>query len=142
MPAGTRPLNGSPHGAVSDPGKRGQAMTTTIGRIDELRASVAPFLRFFNGPIWARNAEPGMANFAVGNPQEMPLPGFVDAIDTAIQPRDKDWFAYKMSEPGSRRVVANTLTGRTGLDWDLEDVFMTNGGFAALGVTFRALLER
>lgn len=116
-------------------------MTTTLGRIDELEASVGPFLRFFNGPVWARNGEPGMANFAVGNPQEMPLPTFVDALTQAMRPADKDWFAYKMNEPSSRDTVARTLTARTGLDWDPADVAMTNGGFGALAVTFRAILE-
>jgi aspartate aminotransferase len=119
-------------------------MTTTASRsrTDEFQASIAPFLRFFNGPVWSRNAEPGIANFAVGNPQEMPLPAYVDALNGAITPRDKDWFAYKMNEPGSRSIVARSLTSRTGLDWDPEDVFMTNGGFGALAVAFRAILDR
>jgi aspartate aminotransferase len=116
-------------------------MATALRRIDRLRASMAPFLGFFEGPIWARREDPGVANFAVGNPQEMPLPAYVTALSTALTPRDKDWFAYKMSEPKSQRAVARSLADRTGLDWDPDDVFMTNGGFAALAVTFRAILE-
>jgi aspartate aminotransferase len=116
-------------------------MATTVRQIDRFRASIAPFSRFFGGPIWARNAEPGIANFAVGNPQEMPLGGYVDALATALPPLDKDWFAYKMSEPKSQATVARTLSERTGLDWEPADVAMTNGGFAALAVTFRAILE-
>ena len=116
-------------------------MATVVRRLDRLRASMAPFLDFFDGPIWDRRDDPDVANFAVGNPQEMPLPGYVAALSGALPPRDKDWFAYKMSEPNSRRAVARSLTDRTGLDWDPEDVFMTNGGFAALAVTFRAILE-
>ena len=46
-----------------------------------------------------------------------------------------------MSEPNARAAVARTLTARTGLDWDPADVAMTNGGFAALAVTMRAILE-
>lgn len=113
----------------------------TTRRADAMRASIAPFLRFFNGPIWARTLEPDVANFAVGNPQEMPLPGYVDALQRHLVPQDKDWFAYKMSEPASQRAVARTLTARTGLAWDPADVAMTNGGFAALAVTMRAILE-
>jgi aspartate aminotransferase len=116
-------------------------MATAVRRVDRLRASIAPFMSFFEGPIWARLADPDVANFAVGNPQEMPLPGYVEALATALPPRDKDWFAYKMNEPNSRRAVARSLATRTGLDWDPADVFMTNGGFAALAVTFRAILE-
>lgn len=116
-------------------------MATAIRRMDRLRASIAPVMGFFGGPIWARREDPDVANFAVGNPQEMPLPGYVAALTAALPPRDKDWFAYKMSEPRSRQAVARSLTSRTGLDWDPADVFMTNGGFAALAVTFRAILE-
>jgi aspartate aminotransferase len=47
-----------------------------------------------------------------------------------------------MNEPASRTAVGRTLTSRTGMDWDPEDVFMTNGGFGALAVTFRAILDR
>lgn len=116
-------------------------MATTVRQIDRLRASMAPFSQFFGGPIWSRRDEAGIANFAVGNPQEMPLPGYVQALATALPPLDKDWFAYKLSEPKSQATVARSLAERTGLDWDPADVAMTNGGFAALAVTFRAILE-
>lgn len=109
--------------------------------MSDLRDAVAPFLQFFGGPIWARNGRPGVANFAVGNPQEMPLPGYVDALRAQIEPRAPDWFAYKMSEPRSQAAVARGLTARTGIDWDPADVAMTNGGFAALAVAFRTILE-
>jgi aspartate aminotransferase len=114
---------------------------TTIRQIDRLRVSIAPFYRFFEGPIWARADEPGLANFAVGNPQEMPLPAYVDALSRSLPPRDKDWFAYKMSEPLSQATIARSLSERTGLDWDPADVAMTNGGFAALAVTLRTILD-
>ena len=109
--------------------------------MNELRESIAPFLGFFNGPIWARNADRGVANFAVGNPQEMPLGGYVDALKAQTEPRSPDWFAYKLSEPKSQAAVARGLTSRTGLDWDPADVAMTNGGFAAIAVALRAVLE-
>jgi aspartate aminotransferase len=114
---------------------------TPPSTLDTLRDSIAPFLGFFNGPIWSRNSEPDMANFAVGNPQEMPLPRYVDALRAQIEPQSPDWFAYKLSEPRSQAVVARSLTARTGLEWDPADVAMTNGGFAALAITFRAILE-
>jgi aspartate aminotransferase len=108
---------------------------------DRLRASVAPFLSFFSGPFAQLNLEPDVANFAVGNPQEMPLAEYVGALERATDPRDKDWFAYKMSEPESQRTVADTLTRRTGMAWDPADVAMTNGGFGALAVAIRTLVE-
>jgi aspartate aminotransferase len=119
-------------------------MTSTLPTTERrarLRASIAPFLRFFNGPFARLNLDPDVANFAVGNPQEMPLPAYVDALAAAVEPRDKDWFAYKLSEPESQRTVATTLTRRTGLEWDPADVQMTNGGFAAIAVALRTLVD-
>ena len=110
-------------------------MTTTLPRrTDRMVASVAPFLTFFNGPLGALQQEADVANFAVGNPQELPMPAYVDVLRRHLEPQDKDWFAYKLSEPKSQRTVARTLTERTGLPWDPADVAMTNGGFAALGL--------
>ena len=106
-----------------------------------LAASIAPFLGFFNGPIGTSLTRPDVANFAFGNPNEMPLQGYVDALRTHLEPQSTDWFAYKLSEPNSQAAVARTLTARTGLAWDPADVAMTNGGFAALAVAFRTILE-
>ena len=82
-------------------------MTT---RRQRMRDSIAPFLAFFNGPFASLNAEPDVANFAVGNPQEMPLPAYVAALQQHVEPQNKDWFAYKLTEPESQRTVAATLT--------------------------------
>jgi aspartate aminotransferase len=115
--------------------------TATPRQRDRLRQSVGPFLSFFSGPFGQLNSQPDVANFAVGNPQEMPLPAYVDALRRHLEPQDKDWFAYKLSEPASQRTVAATLTERTGMTWDPADVAMTNGGFAALAVALRTLVE-
>lgn len=113
----------------------------TPTRRQRMRASIAPFLSFFDGPFAQLNLEPDVANFAVGNPQEMPLAAYVGALREHVEPRNKDWFAYKLSEPESQQTVAETLTRRTGLPWDPADVAMTNGGFGALAVAMRTLLE-
>ena len=116
-------------------------MTTAVPRASRMRESVASFMSFFTGPFSTLNREPDVANFAVGNPQEMPLERYVEALQRHVVPQDKDWFAYKLSEPASRRVVAESLTSRTGLAWDPEDIAMTNGGFAAIAVALRTLVE-
>ena len=116
-------------------------MTTSVPSTERIRASVAPFLSFFGGAFERLNREADVANFAVGNPQEMPLAGYVEALQRHVEPQDKDWFAYKLSEPASQRTVAATLSARTGLDWDPDDVAMTNGGFAALAVALRTLVQ-
>jgi len=116
-------------------------MVTAVRQTDLLRQSMQPFFRFFNGPFAQLNDLPDVANFAVGNPQEMPLPQYVQAIGAHLAPQDAHWFAYKISEPETRAVVAQSLSRTTGLDWDPLDVQMTNGGFAAIAVGIRALLE-
>jgi aspartate aminotransferase len=116
-------------------------MATTIRKIDQMRESIAPFMAFFNGPFAKLNANPGIANFAVGNPQDYPMPAYVDSLREHLVPRRSNWFAYKDSEPKSRIAVARGLSQRTGMKWDPADVAMTNGGFAALAVAMRALVE-
>jgi aspartate aminotransferase len=107
-----------------------------------MQQAIAPFLGFFNGPIAGALAKPGVSNFAFGNPNEMPLAGYVSALHTWLEPQSPDWFAYKLSEPKSQAAVARSLTARTGLDWDPADVAMTNGGFAAIAVALRAIVEQ
>ncbi|HEY5519582.1 MAG TPA: aminotransferase class I/II-fold pyridoxal phosphate-dependent enzyme [Candidatus Limnocylindrales bacterium] len=119
------------------------AVTTVTSprRADALRQTIAPFLRFFTGAYDKLEKDPDTANFAVGNPHEFAMPGYVDALRDNLEPRNKDWYAYKLSEPEATSVVARTMSELTGLDWDPLDVNMTNGGFAALAVSLRTLLE-
>jgi aspartate aminotransferase len=115
--------------------------TVTRSLRSRLRESVAPFMTFFSGPFAELNLQADVANFAVGNPHEMPMPEYVEALKRHLEPQNKDWFAYKLSEPESQRVVAASLTRRTGMDWDPADVAMTHGGFAALTVALRTVVE-
>jgi len=106
-----------------------------------LFATIAPFLSVYNGPIGAALQRPGIANFAFGNPNELPLPDYVATLHHHLDPLATDWFAYKMSEPNAQRAVAKGLSARTGMDWDPADVAMTNGGFAAIAAALRAIVE-
>ena len=113
----------------------------TLRRRDAIRQSTASFMRFFNGPYATLAGDPATANFAVGDPHGMALPAYVGALRRHLEPRDTQWFAYKASEPNARQAVARGLSARTGLEWDPDDVAMTNGGFAAIAVALRTLLE-
>ena len=102
-----------------------------------------PFLRFFDNSAWARRAgEPGICDFAVGNPHDMPLSGFVEALQKSAVPLDKNWFGYKMNEPESRQVVTESLHKRLRIRFDPEDIFLTNGAFGALTVSLNTLADR
>ena len=119
----------------------GRVAVTSPRRVEQLRAAIAPFMGFFTGPYAAMEKDPEVANFAVGNPHELAMPAYVKAIRDSLEPRDKDWYAYKLSEPNAQQTVARSMSALTGLDWDPADVQMTNGGFAAIAVALRTLLE-
>ena len=111
-------------------------------RMDRMVASVEHVFSWLMSGDWEQHhLDPGVADFTFGNPQELPLPGLVDALRSNAIPRDKDWFAYKMSEEEPRNVVAASLRERTGIEYRPEDVAMTAGAFGALGVTIRALAD-
>ncbi len=109
-------------------------------RVAAIEHSLAP-LRSYLEIRDALRRQPGVCDFVLGNPQEMPLPGFVDAIRRHAEPQDKDWFAYKWSEPTAREVVAKALREWRGLPFEPEDIALTPGAFGALETAFRAFLD-
>ncbi len=109
-------------------------------RVAAIKNSLAPLRSYLD--VWDElRRQPGVCDFVLGNPQEMPLPGFVDAIRRHANPQDKDWFAYKRSEPEARDVVAKALREWRGLPFEPEDVALTTGAFGALETAFRAFLD-
>jgi aspartate aminotransferase len=117
-------------------------MTIAEARMDRMVASVEHVFAWLVDGEWTRyRDDPGIADFMLGNPQELPLPGLVDALQQAAVPKDKDWFAYKFSEPESRAIVAASLHDRTGIEYRPEDIALTTGAFGGLGVTIRALAD-
>ena len=109
-------------------------------RIKQITAANDTLLSFL--PIWEEHRhQPGVANFAFGNPQEMVVDGFSSALASASVPRDKDHYAYKFSEGESQRSVASHLTEWRGQQFEPEDIAMTPGAFGAIAVTLGALLD-
>jgi aspartate aminotransferase len=88
-----------------------------------------------------RFGQPDVNNFVFGNPNEMPLSGFVDALQRWSVPQENDWFAYKMSEPESQRIVAESLRRSRGLLFEPDDIAMTTGAFGALAVCLDAIVD-
>jgi aspartate aminotransferase len=118
----------------------GHAVST---RITHALGAMSPFLRFIQDSAWSRRDphDPRTCDFVFGNPNGMPVPGYVTALQEHLSPRDANWFAYKLSEPDARRTVAASLRQRLGLPFEEEDVFMTNGAFAALSVSLATVLD-
>lgn len=107
-----------------------------------LRETLAGFEAFLTDSEWMRRqGEPGIADFVVGNPHDLPLPEYVDALAAAAVPRGPDWYAYKMNEPEATESVASTLRGRFGIPFEARDVFMTNGNFAGIAIALRAVVD-
>ncbi len=104
--------------------------------------SLAPLLDFFvNSPYRTAREDPDACDFAFGNPQEMPLPGFTNALLQWTPPLHKDWFAYKDNEPTGQNAVAESLKQRLGTAFEPEDIALTNGAFAGLLVVCKAITE-
>jgi aspartate aminotransferase len=96
----------------------------------------------FVGKWDALRQHPDVCDFAFGNPQEVAIPGFAESLARSSAPEDKDWYAYKRSEPDARAVVAKRLTEWRGLPFEDADIAMTPGGFGAIAVALHALLDR
>ncbi|MEX2624689.1 MAG: aminotransferase class I/II-fold pyridoxal phosphate-dependent enzyme [Acidimicrobiia bacterium] len=84
---------------------------------------------------------PEVCDFAFGNPQEIAIPGYAEALVRHLTPTDKDYYAYKRSEPDAQAVVAKRLTEWRDLPFEAADIALTPGAFGAMAVAFHALLE-
>jgi aspartate aminotransferase len=111
-------------------------------RIATLSQPMQNPMRFFTHPTFVRlRDKPDVSNFAVGNPHELALPAFTDALQRWSTPQNKDWFAYKMSEPQAQQVVAESLYQLRGIPFEPDDIAMTNGGFAAINIALQAVVN-
>lgn len=108
----------------------------------ELAQGMGPLLAFLTEGAWTRRrGQPGVADFVVGDPHEMPLPAFVEALQRAAVPRHRGWFGYPLSLPAARATVADSLRAWRGLPFAADDIMLTNGGFAAIAVALRAVVD-
>ncbi|MCZ6653827.1 MAG: aminotransferase class I/II-fold pyridoxal phosphate-dependent enzyme [Planctomycetota bacterium] len=115
--------------------------TSTPERVRRAHDCIVPIFDFLaQYESWMANPKPTDCDFALGNPQTMPLPGFVTALREATAPQNPGWYAYKMSEPSSREIVRESLLRLTGQSYAPEDIFLTNGATGAVMVTMNALL--
>jgi aspartate aminotransferase len=109
-------------------------------RTASVATAMSRFLDFVD--VWdSIRLQPDVCDFAFGNPQELPLPEFSAAIRRHAEPKGKDWFAYKRSEPEPRAVVAKVLREWRGLPFEPEDIALTPGAFGALATAFRAFVD-
>lgn len=91
---------------------------------------------------WSRRlGDEDIADFVVGNPHDMPLPAYVEAIRQASLPRHCNWFGYMTNAPEAREAAACSLRDRLGIPFESEDIFLTRGATSALAVVLSTILE-
>jgi len=101
-----------------------------------------PVLTFIGDEMYEQRVmRPAACDFRFGNPQEMPLPEIQQALTRWAEPKSKDWFSYKFSEPSAVRVAVESLRTRVGIDFDPRDIAMTTGAFGALSSALRAVVD-
>lgn len=89
---------------------------------------------------WIAAAGEQGCDFALGNPQDMPLEGFVTALRNATTPKNASWYAYKTNEASSRQIVCASLHRLTSLEYPPDNIFMTTGATGAHLVVMNALI--
>lgn len=111
-------------------------------RIEQLQRAMRPFLEAMTmSPYAHRWAEPQAADFMAGNPQEPTLPRLVAALTRWSVPLDKDWFAYKMMDPGAQIAAAAGLSERLGTTFEPDDIILAPGASGGLALAMQAVID-
>src|SRR5438270_12450198 len=96
----------------------------TPAHVQTAHRSIIPIYEFLaKYERWISAAGATGCDFALGNPQMMPLDGFVSALRNAATPKNPSWYAYKTNEASSREVVCASLKKLTGLEYPPENIF-------------------
>lgn len=109
-------------------------------RASRAKAAVDVVTTFF-ARIEALAGDPDALDFTFGNPHELALPALPAAMREQLEPRSVDWFAYKTSEPAAQEAVAAGLRAELGLDFEPDDIAMTQGAFGAISLAFALLTD-
>jgi aspartate aminotransferase len=120
--------------------QRSHAFSETMQRLVRLEE---PLLRFFTESPYGRHdpADPEICDFVAGNPQEVALAGFVEALQRWSVPQDKNSYAYKFNEPYAQEAAAAGLRERRGVPFEADDVMLTDGAFTGLNLCMRTVAD-
>ena len=116
-----------------------------VSRRSERIQGAVPFRMMFDFRMRSgyqeRRLEPGVLDFTFGDPHEMQMPEYVEALREAAVPRDELWFAYKQSEEPAQQAAAASLERIVPLGWTAGDLRMTTGGFGAITIALKVLAD-
>lgn len=109
-------------------------------RAVKAKSSVDRVTAFFSR-IQAVAQDPGALDFTFGNPHEMALAGLTDAMRGQLEPRTVDWYAYKSNERPAQEAAAAGLRAELGLEFEPEDIAMTQGAFGAIALALALVAD-
>jgi aspartate aminotransferase len=112
-------------------------------RIENTFRYLGPLFQSMQQAMAQRSAgDPELCDFSVGDPHEMAPASFSRALQQASVPQNIDWFAgYNMPSSQALSPVTQGLRERRHMDFQNEDVFLTNGAFSALAIAIDVLVD-
>jgi aspartate aminotransferase len=104
--------------------------------------SMSGFLAAIMDPEMGRHAaDPTASNFIAGNPQELASPQYVRTLQRWAEPKDKDWFGYKMPHRPALAAAAEGLSKELGLSFGIDDIVLTRGAHGGLAAALNVVLD-
>ena len=88
-----------------------------------------------------RKLLPGICDFTLGNPHQMPQEAYVTALRDQLEPRNEAWFAYKSNEVEAQQAAAASLSRLLEMPFEPEDIHLTTGGFTAIAMALKAVAD-
>src|SRR5258708_3225606 len=111
-------------------------------RVGNMMPAMSAFVSAMRNPILAEaRTRPDACDFLAGNPQELALPEYVDTLHRWIEPRDKDWFGYKMADRRAQEVAAESLSRELGMEFSPDDVLLSRGASGGLMACLEMLVD-
>jgi len=104
--------------------------------------SMRGFLAAMMDPEMGRHAaDPAASNFIAGNPQELAMPQYVRTLQRWAEPKDKDWFGYKMPHRAALAAAAEGLSMELGLSFGADDIVLTRGAHGGLAAALTVVVD-
>ena len=104
--------------------------------------SMRGFLAAMMDPEMGRHAaDPAASNFIAGNPQELAMPKYVRTLQRWAEPKDKDWFGYKMPHRAALVAAAEGLSNELGLSFSADDIVLTRGAHGGLAAALTVVVD-
>lgn len=109
-------------------------------RVMALQQALQPFFdTVLHSP--PRSEQPMIANLMTGDPQELPPPGFVEAMQRCSVPATPDWFAYCFAHEPARQAAAASLTAELGVRFADDNIFVTRGAGGAIALALLTVVD-